>query len=129
VEDQRWASVAVFKNAYRIFRQRAYPSKLLICSLRLGSVVNGELHCWHVEEIAGAWAVFTLPPPFLNEMFLKLGHLQFEPRIHNEIPAEVMARLRKVPYFVEGYEPDGLTEAEFNQIPALLSTKKEFCAG
>jgi len=54
--------------------------------------------------------------------------IQFEPRIRNELPAEVMARLRKVPYFVEGYEPDGLTAAEFNQIPALLSTKKEFCA-
>jgi transaldolase len=128
VEDQRWASVAVFKNAYRIFRQRAYPSKLLICSLRLGPVVNGELRCWHVEELAGSRAVFTLPPPFLNDLFLKLAHLKFEPRIRNELPAEVMARLRKVPYFVEGYEPDGLTAAEFNQIPALLSTKKEFCA-
>jgi transaldolase len=126
VEDQRWAGVAVFKNAYRIFRQRAYPSKLLICSLRPGPVVNGELRCWHLEEIAGARAIFTLPPPFLNDMFLKLNHLRFEPRIRQEIPAEVMARLRKVPYFIGGYEPDALTKPEFNQLPALLSTKKEF---
>lgn len=128
VEDQRWAGLAVFKNAYRIFRQRAYPSKLLICSLRPGPVVNGELHCWHVEEIAGARAVFTLPPPFLNDLFLKLNHLHFEPRIRSEIPADVMARLRKVPYFIDGYEPTALTDPEFNQLPALLSTKKEFCS-
>lgn len=128
VEDQRWAGLAVFKNAYRIFRQRAYSSKLLICSLRPGPVVNGELRCWHVEEIAGGRIVFTLPPPFLNDLFLKLGHLQFEPRIRNDIPADVMARLRKVPYFVQGYEPDGLSPQEFNQLPALLSTKKEFSA-
>ncbi len=128
VEDQRWAGLAVFKNAYRIFRQRAYPSKLLICSLRPGPVVNGVLHCWHVEEIAGSRAVFTLPPPFLNDMFLKLGHLRFEPRIRKEAPPDVMARLRQLPYFIEGFEPGGLTNAEFNRIPALLSTKKEFCA-
>lgn len=127
VEDQRWASLAVFKNAYRIFRQRVYPSKLLICSLRLGPVVNDEMRCWHLEEIAGARAIFTLPPSFLTDMFTKLDHVRFEPRIRNEIPAEVMARLRKVPYFIQGYEPDALTEPEFNQLPALLSTRREFC--
>jgi hypothetical protein len=26
--------------------------------------------------------------------------IQFEPRIREEIPAEVMARLRKAPYFI-----------------------------
>ncbi len=128
VEDLRWASVAVFKNAYRIFRQRVYPSKLLICSLRLGPVVNDELRCWHLEEIAGARAIFTLPPSFLTEMFTKLGHLSFAPRIRSEIPPDVEARLRRVPYFVEGYEPDGLTQPEFNRLPALLSTRKEFSA-
>lgn len=125
-EDLRWASVAVFKNAYRIFRHRAYPSMLLICSLRLGPLVDGVLHCWHVEELAGARAVFTLPPPFLTEMFTKLNHLSFEPRIRGEIPSEVMERLQKVPYFRAGYEPDGLTPPEFNQLPAMLSTWKEF---
>lgn len=128
VEDQRLAGLAVFKNAYRIFRERAYPSKLLICSLRPGPTVNGELRCWHVEEIAGGRVIFTLPPPFLNDLFLKFGHLQFEPRIRRDIPAEVMTRLRKVPYFVQGHDPDGLTLQEFNQLPALLSTKKEFSA-
>lgn len=127
-EDQRLAGLAVFKNAYRLFRERAYPSKLLICSLRPGPVVNGELRCWHVEEIAGGGIVFTLPPPFLNDLFLKMGHIQFEQRIRQEIPANVIARLRKVPYFIQGYEPDGLTKQEFNQLPALLSTKKEFSA-
>ena len=36
--------------------------------------------------------------------------------------------MRRVPYFVEGYEPDGLTQPEFNRLPALLSTRKEFSA-
>jgi transaldolase len=125
-EDMRWASVAIFKNAYQLFRQRAYPSKLLICSLRLGPVVSGEMRCWHVEETAGGQTIFTLPPPFLTELFTQVDHLTFDRRIRNELPADVMARLRKVPYFTAAYEPDGLEPQEFDQIPALLNTMKEF---
>lgn len=125
-EDIRLAGVAIFKNAYRIFRQRAYPSKLLICSLRLGPVVNGETHCWHLEETTGGRVIFTLPPSFLTELFTEADHLDLEPRIRKDIPREVMARLQKVPYFKAAYEPDGIPPAEFNQIPALLSTMKQF---
>jgi transaldolase len=125
-EDRRWAGVAIFKNAYRIFRERAYPSKMLICSLRLGPVVDGSTRCWHLEETAGARAVFTLPPPFLTELFTKAEHLTFEPRIRHELPADVMERLGRIPYFNAAYQPDGLTPSEFNQLPPLLSTWKEF---
>jgi transaldolase len=127
-EDIRWAGIAIFKNAYRIFRQRSYPSKLLICSLRLGPQVDGVMRCWHVEETAGGRTIFTLPPPFLTELFTQASHLKFEARIRNHLPAEVMTRLRKVPYFNAAYEPDGLNPEEFNQIPALLNTMKEFRA-
>jgi transaldolase len=127
-EDIRWAGVAIFKNAYRIFRERAYPSKLLICSLRLGPSVNGVMRCWHVEETAGGRVIFTLPPSFLGELFTQADHLNFEARIRKEIPADVMARLRKVPYFTSAYEPDGLALEEFNQLPALQNTWVEFKA-
>jgi transaldolase len=127
-EDIRWAGVAIFKNAYRIFRQRAYPSKMLICSLRLGPVVEGVMRCWHVEETAGGRVVFTLPPPFLTELFTKADHLTFEARIRQDIPSAVLARLQKVPYFTSGYEPGGLALDEFNQLPALRNTWSEFKA-
>jgi transaldolase len=125
-EDRRLASVAIFKQAYRIFRQRAYPSKMLICSLRLGPVVDGATRCWHLEETAGARAVFTLPPPFLTELFTKAEHLTFEPRIRRGLQADVMERLQRIPYFNAAYQPDGLTPPEFNLLPPLLSTWKEF---
>lgn len=125
-EDVRWAGVAIFKNAYRIFRQRAYPSKLLICSLRLGPRVDGVLRCWHIEETAGADVIFTLPPGFLTELFTQGSHLEFESRIWDDIPRDVMARLRQVPYFNAAYDPQGLNPKEFDQMPALLNTWKEF---
>ncbi len=52
-DDRRWAGVAIFKEACRIFRERAYPSKMLLCSVRMGPNVNGVMHCWHLEETAG----------------------------------------------------------------------------
>jgi len=125
-DDRRLASTAIFKQAYRIFRERAYPSKMLICSLRLGPVVDGVTRCWHLEESAGARAVFTLPPPFLTELFTKADELTFEARIRRPLTAELMERLEKVPYFASAYDPNGLTPEQFNGLPALLSTWAEF---
>ncbi len=79
-EDMRWASVAIFKHAYHLFRQRAYPSKLLICSLRLGPLVEGEMRCWHIEETAGGRTIYTLPPSFLTRLFTQAGHLNLRER-------------------------------------------------
>lgn len=127
-EDRRWAGVAIFKKAYQIYREKAYPSKMLICSVRMGPNSNGTAHCTHLEETAGASAVFTLPPNFLGELFTVGEDLQFEPRIWEDIPENVMERLQQIPYFQRSYEPDGYSQAEFNSIPSLMSTFKEFSA-
>jgi transaldolase len=125
-EDRRWAGIAVFKKAQRVFRERAYPSKMLICSVRVGPTVDGVQRCWHLEHTAGADAVFTLPPSFLTEFLQQCPDLTFAPRIWDDIPSDVMARLRKVPYFNAGHEPDGIGVDDFDAIPALLSTYREF---
>ena len=125
-EDRRWAGIAVFKKAQHVFRERAYPSKMLICSVRVGPTVDGVQRCWHLEHTAGADAVFTLPPVFLTDFLKQCPDLTFTPKIWDEIPADVMARLRKVPYFNAGYEPDGIGVEDFDAIPALQSTYREF---
>lgn len=125
-EDRRWAGIAIFKKAQRVFRERAYPSKMLICSVRVGPTVEGVQRCWHLEHTAGADAVFTLPPSFLTEFLGQCPDLTFAPRIWDDIPSDVMARLRKVPYFNAGHEPDGIGVEDFDAIPALLSTYREF---
>ncbi len=125
-DDRRWAGIAVFKHAQRLFRQRAYPSKMLICSVRVGPNVDGVQHCWHLEHTAGADAVFTLPPTFLTDLFKQCGDLSFEDHIWDEPPADVMAKLRSVPYFRAGYDVDGISVADFDAIPALQATYREF---
>jgi transaldolase len=125
-EDRRWAGIAVFKKAQWVFRERAYPSKMLICSVRVGPTVDGVQRCWHLEHTAGADAVFTLPPAFLTDFLNQCSDLTFSPTIWDDIPAEVMAKLRKVPYFNAGYEPDGIGVEDFDAIPALRATYQEF---
>lgn len=125
-EDRRWAGIAIFKHAHQVFRQRAYPSKMLICSVRVGPTVDGVEHCWHLEHLAGADAVFTLPPAFLTEFLQRCDGMEFASRIEEPIPADVMARLRRVPYFNQGYDLDGATIDQFDTLPALLSTYREF---
>jgi transaldolase len=122
-EDRRWASIAVFKRAFRLFRERAYPSKMLLCSVRMGPEERG---CWHLEHTAGADVVFTLPPAFLTDFIPQCEALSFKPRIWEDVPRAVMARLEKVPYFTRGYEPDGLTVDEFDNLTCLQSTAREF---
>ena len=123
LEDRRWAGIAVFKRAFRLFRERAYPSKMLMCSVRLGPEEHG---CWHLEHAAGADVVFTLPPAFLTDFIPQCEALSLTPRIWEDIPREVMARLEKIPYFTRGYEPDGLSVDEFDDLACLQSTAREF---
>jgi transaldolase len=124
--DRRWAGIAVFKQAQRIFRRRAYPSKMLMCSVRMGPSIDGVDHCWHLEQTAGADAVFTLPPAFLTEFIQRCRTPSFDTQIWDQIPLKVMARLRSVPYFQRGYDLLGIPVDEFNDIPCLQSTASEF---
>ena len=126
VELKRYASVAVFKAAHRLFRQRGYPSKMLICSLRLGPKVNGEQRVWHLEHIAGADAVFTLPPVYIAGLLKEVNAIDLHNTIWDETPREVMEQLEKIPYFTRAIRPDGYTTAEFNSLEPLMSTFKEF---
>jgi transaldolase len=128
LERKRWASVAIFKRAYQIFRARAYPSKMLLCSVRMGPTENGKLRSFHLEETAGADVVITLPPVFLTELLTQGEHIGFEQRIWEDIPDQEMDYLQRIPYFNQGYEIDGIAPDQFNTLPPLLSTYHEFAA-
>ena len=47
-EDIRWAGVAIFKHAYRIFRQRAYPTLKEAAEFFLDYLVEHPTHGWLV---------------------------------------------------------------------------------
>jgi len=125
-EDIRWAEIAIMKKAYKIIKEGDYPSKMLLCSMRISPTVNGEKRCWHLEKLAGADIVFTCPPKFIAPLLLEEDHIEFSNQIDEPVPEDVLNKLLKIDYFARGYDEEGYKPEEFNFHPALLNTAKQF---
>lgn len=124
--DVRWAEIAIFKKAYRLLRERNYPSKMLICSMRISPEVNGKKYCWHLEKLAGGNIVFTCPPSFIEGVFEYLDGTEFRPQIDEEVPRAVLDKLLRIPYFERAYDEHGFHPEEFISHPAMVATAREF---
>jgi transaldolase len=46
--------------------------------------------------------------------------------MHAEVPAEVIQRLRRIPEFVRGYDPDGMQPSDFIGYGATQRTLSQF---
>lgn len=125
--DRRWFGLGVFKNAYRLLKEGGYPSKMLLCSVRPGPLVNGKQRFWDITEVAGGDVVFTLPPYALEPMFALGDLLDFrEGAIEEPIPDSTVEKIYQMPYTMQAYEPHGMSLDQFNTHPATLYTVKDF---
>ncbi len=125
--DRRWFGIGVFKRAYRLLKEGGYPSKMLLCSVRPGPLVNGKMRFWDLEELAGGDVVFTLPPYALEPMFAMGDSLDFRPgAIDEPIPDSTLEKIYQMPYTMQAFEPHGLSLDQFNTHPATLYTVEDF---
>ncbi len=124
--DLRWAGIAIFRRAHRLFQERRYPTRLMAASLRPGPVVDGVAHLWHLEQLAGAAAVLTVFPNILAAFLRDYQDRPLEPRIAEPVPAPVLDRLLRLPYFAAAYAEDGLAPQDFVHHPALRITAAAF---
>ena len=124
--DLRWAGIAIFRKAHRLFRERGYPSKLMAASMRLGPTIDGRLRVWHLEKLAGADAVLTVFPNIFEAFLTNYAGLPLAPQIEEPAPDEVLERLLRIPYFAEAYAEDGLAPEQFVAHPALQATATSF---
>lgn len=125
-KDLRWAELAIMKKACRLIKENGYPSKMLLCSMRISPIIKGKKHCWHLEKLAGADIVYTCPPKFIKELLLEGDHIEFQNQIDEPIPDVVMDKLMKIPYFVKGYDEKGYKPEDFTFHPAVQATAKQF---
>jgi transaldolase len=124
--DKRWASIAIFKKAMMYLKDGGFPSKMLICSMRPGPVVNGREEQWHFEKLAGSNAVFTCPPKYINAID-ECEDIEFDSDAWKEpVPDEILDKLSKFQYFREAYDPAGLEPPQFNTHPSTIATAKAF---
>jgi hypothetical protein len=50
-------------------------------------------------------------------------------QVFNDVPAEVMDKLLKIPFCLQAYDPNGLELEQFNDHPSTLSTVEAFLKG
>ncbi|MHB0875495.1 MAG: transaldolase family protein [Anaerolineae bacterium] len=124
--DLRWAGIAVMKRAYAIYKQRRYSAKLLAASMRLGPDVDGRQRIWHLEKLAGMDAVLTIFPNIIEAFLLAYRGDHVCSAVDEAVPAAVLERLLRVPYFRQAYEEDGLKPGEFASYPPVVATADAF---
>nr|WP_255447418.1 transaldolase family protein [Schumannella soli] len=111
-----WAGVAALKNAYRIFRERGFRSRILSAAFRN--------HLQWSELVGGDLVV---SPPFDWQVRINENPLSAESRIDVPVdPAIIEELIERVPDFRRAYEPDGLAPAEFASFGASARTLRQF---
>jgi len=124
-ELKRWSGIAIAKKAHRILNDpsNGYSSKLLLCSARPGP---GEGNVYHIEKVAGGNMVYTLNPEIIDDFMAICDGKEIYSQMEEPVPADIMSRLKKIPYFMQGYEIDGIKREDFVDHPSFVMTREQF---
>jgi transaldolase len=113
-----WAGVAVFKKAYKIFRERGYRIRLLSAAFR---------NHMHWSEFIGGDVVIS--PPYSWQVRFNASGIEIKPRMENPVDPKIVDELNKrFPDFRRAYTEDGLTAEEFDSFGATRRTLRQFIA-
>ncbi len=111
-----WAGVAVFKKAYKIFRERGYRLRLLSAAFR---------NHMHWSEFIGGDVVIS--PPCSWQRRYNACDIEVIPRIDNPVdPKIVDTLLKKFPDFARAYSENGLSHEEFDTFGSTRRTLRQF---
>ena len=114
-----WASIAIFKNAYRIFKERNYRSKLLAAAFRC------DLH-W--KEIVGGDIIISMPYEWWNKF--NASDVDVRHRIDESVDGETISLLKEnFEDFNKAYDEKGMSENEFESFGASVHTMQTFLEG
>lgn len=115
---QDWAGVAVFKKAYRLYRERGYRLRLLSAAFR---------NHMHWSEFIGGDVVIS--PPCSWQKRFNASDITVESRIDRPVEPRILdALLKHFPDFRRAYAEDGLQPAEFDTFGATRRTLRQFLA-
>jgi transaldolase len=111
-----WAGVAVFKKAYKIFRERGYRVRLLSAAFRN--------HMQWSEFIGGD---VVISPPHKWQVRFNASDVRVASRIETAVDPEIVDALsRKFPDFRRAYTEGGLSPAEFDTYGPTVRTLRQF---
>jgi len=114
-----WASIAVFKNAYKIFQKRGYRSKLLAAAFR-----NHK----HWSELVGGDIVISMPYEWWNKF--NASDIEVINRINDPVDSEIIEKLsNNFNDFNRAFNENGMTIEEFEFFGASKHTMDTFLDG
>ena len=116
-EHLEWGGVAAFKQAYRIFGERGYRSRLLSAAFR---------NTLQWSEFIGGDVVIS--PPFAWQQKIQASGVSAEPRMDNPVDPAILESLLRLEDFRRAYEPDGMTPDEFATFGPTARTLRQFLA-
>ncbi len=95
-----WAGIASFKNAYKLYKQRGYRTRLLAAAYR---------HHLHWSELIGADVVLTIPYNWQKQF--NASDVEVIERMQNPVSECIVKELyKKFPDFRRAYDENGLAE-------------------
>lgn len=111
-----WAGVAVFKKAYKIYRERGYRLRLLSAAFR---------NHMHWSEFIGGDVVIS--PPCSWQKRYNESDIEVVSRIDQPVDQKIVETLlRKFPDFERAYSENGLTPAQFDTFGSTRRTLRQF---
>ncbi len=111
-----WAGVAVFKKAYKIYRERGYRLRLLSAAFR---------NHMHWSELIGGDVVIS--PPCAWQQRYNESDIEIIPRIDTPVDSKIVdTLLQKFPDFKRAYTENGLPPEEFDTFGATRRTLRQF---
>ena len=114
-----WASIAIFKNAYTIFKKRNYRSKLLAAAFRC------DLH-W--KEIVGGDIIISIPYDWWNRF--NNSDVKVKNRISDPVDENIINALKNnFEDFNRAYHENGMEVEEFEFFGASVHTMNTFLEG
>jgi transaldolase len=111
-----WAGVAVFKEAYRLYRERGYRLRLLSAAFR---------NHMHWSELIGGDVIIS--PPCKWQMRYNACDIPVVARIDTPVDPRIVSELRrKFPDFERACTEHGLTLEELDTFPPTRRTLRQF---
>ena len=101
-EALEWSGVAVIKEAYRIYKERGYTTRLL-------SAANRNVYHWC--EILGGDLVQTINYSWHKR--LNACDVEVKDRMADQVPEVYMNELNKIEEFHKSFEENGMKPEEF----------------
>ncbi len=117
-ESLEWAGVAVIKEAYRIYKERGYTTRLL-------SAANRNHYHW--SELIGGDLAQTINYSWYKR--LNSSDIEVKSRIDEPVCEKYMAQLNKISEFHKSFDEKALKEEEFVTYGEFRSTLATFIAG